>query len=62
MKNWEALAHDLNNYNTIEDFQKDSLVDYIACPFVDECDYDGVHEERCVKCKIKWLESEWSDT
>ena len=59
MKNFEVLAHDLKDYNLLEDFQKDCLTDYIACPDVDECDYDGVDKERCVICKMKWLESEW---
>lgn len=61
MKNFEVLKHDLENFEHLEDFQQESLADYIACPSVDDCKYDGWDNSICTKCKVEWLNDEWTD-
>ena len=56
MTNAEVLAHDLKRFEFLEDFQKEALADYIACPNSPDCKYDYHY---CTECKVKWLESEW---
>ena len=60
MTNAEVLVHDLKKFEFLEDFQKEALADYIACPNSPDCKYDGGHDHGCCsECKVKWLESEW---
>ena len=59
MKNYEVLAEELTDYMYLEDFQKEYVAEYISCPSVDECKYDGEDNSCCIECKMKWLESEW---
>lgn len=61
LKNWEVISHDLKDFRYLEDFQKEALADYFACPSASDCDYDGVDNHCCTECKVKWLESEWED-
>ena len=61
MKNFEVLKHDLEHFEYLEDFQQESLADYIACPSSDDCKYDGWDNSVCTECKVKWLNSEWLD-
>ena len=61
IKTWEALKHDLSHFDKLEDFQKDAIADYFACPSSSECEFDGSDTSCCTACKVKWLESEWED-
>jgi hypothetical protein len=61
MKNFEVLKHDLEHFEYLEDFQQESLADYIACPSSDDCKYDGWDNSVCTECKVKWLNDEWID-
>lgn len=60
MKNWEAIKHDIQHFDFLEDFQKEALAEYIACPNSTDCKYDGGDHSCCAECKVKWLEEEWS--
>lgn len=55
VKVFEALKWFFDNFEFLEDFQLEQLVEYINCPEDDDCEYDGT----CTECKIKWLNSEW---
>lgn len=35
------------------------IADYIACPSMAGCEYDGVDDSCCAPCKVKWLLSNW---
>lgn len=61
IKNWEALKHDLEHFDKLEDFQQEAFADYINCPNVDVCKYDGVNGSICTECKARWLNSEWEE-
>lgn len=59
IKNWEVLKHDLEHFETLEDFQQDAIADYIACPSSNDCKYDGWDNSVCTECKVRWLKNEW---
>ena len=61
MKRYEILSIQLNNFVFLDDSQKADLVDYMACPNSDNCEYDGINSDYCTSCKIKWLEEDWAD-
>lgn len=58
MKNYEMLAKELTSFPELEEYQKIWLIDYINCPSSKYCKFDGEDDRFCVRCKIKWLESE----
>ena len=59
MTNAEAIAHDLM-IAIADDVALECVVDYIACPCEEECDYEsGSNQEECVTCKMKWLKKEF---
>lgn len=59
LKTWEMLKDGFEHFDTLEDFQQETLADFITCPDVNECKYDGIHDGGCTECKIKWLNSKW---
>lgn len=61
MKRFQVISEELQNFEMMEDFQQYSVVDYISCPSVESCEYDGSNREVCDDCKIKWLLDEWEN-
>lgn len=61
MKNYQVLGNELLEFNVLEQFEQETIAEYIACPNCDKCEYDGVHNECCVKCKTDWLNSEFEN-
>lgn len=61
MKIHELLANTFSDYNDFEYYQKELAADYVSCPSVNDCKYDGKNGEVCTECKVKWLESEWDE-
>lgn len=61
MKRFEVLAEELQNFKMMEDFQQECIVDYINCPCIPDCEYNGKNGEVCNNCKINWLLGEWDD-
>lgn len=61
MKRYEVLSEGLKDFAFLEDFQKEYLVEHIACTNSDDCEYDGTNRDCCTLCKIKWLWGEWAD-
>jgi hypothetical protein len=59
IKVWEVFKHDLQHFDSLEDFQKENVADYFNCPSPADCHYDGEDNSCCTECKVKWLESEW---
>ena len=60
--NAQVLADGLKDFDMQEDFIQEEIADYIDCPSVSPCDYDGGgNYDCCRKCKIKWLQSKWED-
>ena len=60
MKVFEVLRQGLEQFSLLEDYEQESVADYIACPNSYDCKYDGGHDRSvCTECKIKWLNSEW---
>ena len=58
--NAEVLANGLKNFALKEDFIREQIAEYISCPSVDPCFYDGgSNHDCCTQCKIKWLLSKW---
>lgn len=52
--NAQVIAHDLKHFDSLEDYQKAVVADYIGCPGSMEC---GLIP--CIECRIRWLEQEW---
>ena len=61
MKRFQVLSEELQNFDILEDLQQFCVVDYISCPSVESCKYDGTNREVCDDCKIEWLLEEWED-
>ena len=61
MKRFEVLAEELQNFEMMEDFQQGYIVDYINCPCIPDCEYNGENKEVCDNCKINWLLGEFDD-
>lgn len=60
MTNAEAIVQGLEAIN--DDDAAMSVADYIGCPSVYPCAYDGGNNhEPCIECKIKWLRDKWED-
>lgn len=57
--NAEVLGEILVNFKAQEDFIQEEFADYIACPSSEDCEYDGLHNDCCTKCKVQWLLSKW---
>ena len=54
--NAEVLAEALKGFAGKEDFNQEVIADYINCPSVYPCDYDGgSNHDCCTECKVKWL-------
>lgn len=61
MKRYEVLGKALTEFEQMEYQEQDTVADYINCPSVDECEYDGNDNSCCTDCKIKWLRGEWEN-
>ena len=61
LTNAEVLADGLKNFDLQEDFIREGVADYIACPSVEPCNYDGLDNSCCTPCKVNWLLSRWED-
>lgn len=60
LTNAEVLRDVLSQFALQEDFIQEEVADYISCPSVHPCDYDGVTDHSCcTRCKVKWLLSKW---
>ena len=59
MKRFQVISEELMNFDLLEDFQQSCVADYINCPSVTDCEYDGKNREVCDDCKVKWLLEEW---
>ena len=59
MKRFQVISEELNEFGLLEDFQQSYVADYIDCPRVPDCEYDGKNREVCDDCKVKWLLEEW---
>ena len=58
--NAEVLADGLKDFALKEDFIQEAIAEYISCPSVDPCFYDGgSNHDCCTECKVKWLLSKW---
>lgn len=62
LTNAEVLANGLKDFDLQEDFIQEQIADYISCPSVESCDYDGGSDHSCcTSCKVRWLLSKWED-
>lgn len=62
MKNYEVIGNDLLKCGGLGDDDGLSYVaDYIACPSLEDCNYDGKNNDCCTECKVRWLQKEWED-
>lgn len=59
MKRYEVLGKCLSNFEDLEDYEQDTLANYINCPEDSECDFGCALNAQCIKCKTKWLLEEW---
>lgn len=59
MTNAEAILEGLKDFDCQEAFIQETVAYYINCPSSYDCDYDDADGYSCVKCKVKWLLSEW---
>lgn len=62
----QALRHDLEHFEYLEDFQQESVADYFKCPNLDTCELDRSEEltmygkqQVCAECKVRWLLSKF---
>lgn len=62
LTNAEVLANGLKDFDLQEDFIQEQIADYINCPSVEPCDYDGVDSRCCTLCKVSWLLRKWEAT
>lgn len=61
MTNAEVIAEGLKDFAALEDCVQEIIADYIDCPSVENCAWDGEskHKDVCTECKVKWLMQEW---
>jgi len=60
LTNAEVLADALKDFAGQEDYSQEVIADYIGCPSIDPCNYDGgSNHDCCTQCKVKWLLSKW---
>lgn len=58
--NAEVLGEGLKQFGMREDFIQEEIAEYINCPSVYPCSYDGgSNHDCCIQCKIKWLLGKW---
>ena len=59
MKRFQVISEELNEFDALEGYEQYYLVDYINCPYIPDCEYNGKNIEVCDDCKIKRLLEEW---
>lgn len=59
LTNAQVLCESLKDFDKQESFIQENIADYIACPSVADCKYDGIDDSCCAPCKVKWLLSKW---
>lgn len=62
----QALLHDMQHFEHLEDFQQEAVADYFVCPNLKNCELDRddpmtmyEKQQACSECKVRWLLSEW---
>ena len=59
----EALRHDLQRFEFLDDFAQEAVAEYFACPNSPDCKLDdlndGTEESVCLPCKVRWLLGKW---
>ena len=62
----QALRHDLEHFEHLEDFQQEAVAEYFECPNFKDCELDTAEEATmygkqkiCSACKVRWLLSKW---
>lgn len=57
--NAQVLSEGLKDFDRQENFIQEEIADYIACPSMADCKFDGIDTSCCAPCKVKWLMSNW---
>lgn len=59
----QALCHDMEHFEYLEDFQQEAVAEYFECPNSPDCKLDdlndGTDKSICTACKVRWLLSKW---
>lgn len=62
----QALRHDIEHFEYLEDFEQEAVAEYFECPNLATCELDRSDEltmysgqQVCAECKVRWLLSKW---
>lgn len=59
--NAEVIGKGLLEFESLEDYQQETIADYIECCNSGDCRFDGKDTSVCTECKINWLKKKWDE-